>query len=122
MTKILARTTAPRGDRYAFDFGFCRGSAGWCQFDTTEDASYFGMWINPITLQVCGFLEGDIVVSLHDSAESFRREVVEMIGFYHDDRRPPRIDPPAGDKRREALDALSGMGLAAYLHRSRCDV
>jgi len=33
-------------DRYKFDFGLCSYSKGWIQFDTDQDAWYFGVWIH----------------------------------------------------------------------------
>ena len=33
-------------DRYIFDWNYCNFKKGFAQIDTTEDASYFGNWVN----------------------------------------------------------------------------
>ena len=33
-------------DRYTFDYDICSYKKGFAQIDTTEDASYFGNWVN----------------------------------------------------------------------------
>ena len=33
-------------DRYRFDYDICSFKKGFAQIDATEDASYFGNWIN----------------------------------------------------------------------------
>ena len=39
-------TFIPEGDRYQFDFNLCSGARGWTQFDTDQDAWYFGIWVH----------------------------------------------------------------------------
>ena len=46
------------GDRYAFDFKHCTALKGWRQFDTEQDASYFGVWVHTGKRQVVTFAEG----------------------------------------------------------------
>ena len=33
-------------DRYAFDFNLCEVKNGWRQYDTGNDAWYFGIWVH----------------------------------------------------------------------------
>ncbi len=44
-------------DRYVVDTA--KDRAGWKQFDTDQDAPYFGYWVNPWTLQTLSYTEGD---------------------------------------------------------------
>jgi hypothetical protein len=46
-----------RGKRYMVDFAPDRED--WNQFDTDQDAEYFGIWVNRRQLQVLTFCEGD---------------------------------------------------------------
>lgn len=66
-------------ERYAFDFG---GPKGWKQYDTTQDAWYFGIWYNPQTLQTLSYAEGDIVLTTCPNWPSFVAEMRSMDSFY----------------------------------------
>ena len=35
-------------DRYLFDFYHCSTKKGYAQLDTSQDASYYGTWTNPL--------------------------------------------------------------------------
>ena len=48
------------GDRYRFDFNLCLPFNGWKQYDTDQDAWYFGCWVNVIELSVVSYVEGDV--------------------------------------------------------------
>ena len=47
------------GDRYVYDFGLCSYKKGWAQFDTAQDARYFGTWANPTRLIIFSYCKGD---------------------------------------------------------------
>jgi hypothetical protein len=66
-------------DRYYFDFGKCKG---WKQFDTDQDASYFGVWVNEEERKTLTYAEGDITEVFCHSEESFQAELKEMSEFY----------------------------------------
>lgn len=61
--------------RYEFDFKLCPAIQGWAQIDTSQDASYFGAWVNPMTLRVVTYAEGDVV----DRRFDFDWELVEEL-------------------------------------------
>ena len=63
------------GSRYAYDFGLCSTKTGWAQVDTSQDASYFGTWANPETLQIFTYCEGDETLQTAESAAEFAVEV-----------------------------------------------
>lgn len=78
---IIERSFAPR-DRYYYDFGHCKPEDGWQQFDTDQDAWYFGIWCNPKKLQILCYAEGDEVLTKCKSAESYNSELKAMEKFY----------------------------------------
>ncbi|MBI9082705.1 MAG: hypothetical protein JEZ11_03850 [Desulfobacterales bacterium] len=85
---IIERSFDGQTDRYAFDMGRCSRANGWIQYDTQQDASYFGVWVNMETRQTVTFCEGDIIeVTCLDKA-SFKAELDDAAQFYG----PP---PPA---------------------------
>ena len=69
-------------ERYAFDF---HGPKGWKQYDSDQDAWYFGVWYNPSTLQTLSYAEGDITLITCPSWESFIAEMQSMDSFYGKD-------------------------------------
>ena len=70
------------GDRYRFDFGLCSSEKGWQQWDTAQDASYFGVWVHVGMRKVCSFAEGDVTVVTCQDAEHFNAEIASMEAFY----------------------------------------
>lgn len=84
--------TSPRGnavrrafmpsERYIVDFAEQFAAEGWEQFDTDQDAPYFGFWINKTTLRTLTYCEGDwTFVSCPDAAH-FNAEIEDAIKFY----------------------------------------
>src|SRR5215469_8107964 len=66
----IERGSAWMSDRYRYDDKL-RSSDGWAQLDTTQDASYYGTWINPITFELFNFCEGDLYHTKCDDAADF---------------------------------------------------
>lgn len=69
-------------DRYKWDFDRKWRAAGWKQYDTDQDASYFGVWVNVGTRQTFTFAEGDTSLVTCPTLESFRAELAHMAEFY----------------------------------------
>ena len=82
------RFVGPSRDRYAYDFEICKHSDGWRQYDTKEDASYFGIWVHERRREIVTFAEGDESRVTCPTVEGFRAELASMAKFYG----PP---PPA---------------------------
>jgi len=76
------------GDRYRFDFDLCRSERGWKQWDTEQDASYFGIWVHVERRQVVVFAEGDVTVITFPDIEHFKSELASMEAFHG-------VPPPA---------------------------
>ena len=59
-------------ERYEVDFASDRKN--WDQFDTDQDAPYFGVWVNPTELQILQYAEGDWYFIQCQSYEQYNRE------------------------------------------------
>ncbi len=68
--------------RYDFDFNVCTAAKGWEQYDTDQDAAYFGVWINKEKRETLTYAEGDLIRVSCPTAESFRAELDQMNEFY----------------------------------------
>jgi len=69
------------GSRYHFDTEVCQSSRGWHQYDTEQDAWYFGVWVNPELRAVLTYAEGDITLEAFTPA-AFARTLKRMAEFY----------------------------------------
>lgn len=72
----------PDTDRYQFDFDLCSPDKGWRQYDTDQDASYFGIWVNLKRRIIMSFVEGDVSRTICPTQESFCLELAHMHEFY----------------------------------------
>ena len=91
------RTIIHEVDRYIVDFATDFQSEGWQQFDTDQDAAYFGVWINPRTFQVLTYAEGDwTLIDCHDR-DRYRVEVQRLIDFHAPGEICTVIDSKTGD-------------------------
>jgi hypothetical protein len=68
-------------ERYYYDMGMCSGS-DWCQFDTEQDASYFGIWVNIKDRKVVTFAEGDETIVTAENDTDFKAELQSIVKFY----------------------------------------
>ena len=69
-------------ERYKFDFDLCKPEDGWHQFDTNQDASYFGIWVNVEERAVVTFADGDLSVVVCEDDDHMRAELASMVKFY----------------------------------------
>ena len=69
-------------DRYIFDFDSDFRAAGWLQFDTDQDASYYGVWVNPKLLRTFSYCEGDIYLVVCPDAEHYNAEIKAACEFH----------------------------------------
>ena len=75
-------------DRYFYDFGECSSKNGWVQYDTYQDAWYFGVWVHPGKREILSFAEGDETRTTCENEAEYHAELASMEEFYG----PP---PPA---------------------------
>ena len=73
-------------ERYRVDFADDFGSEGWEQFDTDQDAPYFGVWMNKTTRRTLTYAEGDWMVVTCSDDEHYNAEVLDAIRFYGEGR------------------------------------
>lgn len=75
----ICRSFGPE-DRYVFDARLLK--EGWRQYDTTQDASYFGVWVHENEMKILTFAEGDVMLVECQTPESFAREIEHMDAYY----------------------------------------
>ncbi|MBF0240013.1 MAG: hypothetical protein HQM12_20110 [SAR324 cluster bacterium] len=69
-------------ERYLFDFDVCTSKQGWNQYDTHQDAWYFGIWYHPEKRLIFTYAEGDTTLIECQTNESFQSELKSMNAFY----------------------------------------
>jgi len=72
------------GERYDFDFEICTPAEGWKQYDTSQDAWYFGVWVHVEKRLTVTYAEGDVTVVVCPTLETFRAELADAEEFYGD--------------------------------------
>lgn len=109
----IIRDFAP-ADRYLYDFRLCTTEKGWAQIDTSQDASYFGQWINPVKREIFCYCEGDTILTRCDDDAELRTQIAEMKAWnVAQGHRFLGIDPGFNTPLQAALQAV---GLTEYLH------
>lgn len=66
--------------RYQFDANLL--PEGFRQWDTEQDASYFGVWVHPERMVIITFAEGDFIRQEADNRDEFRAELARMVEVY----------------------------------------
>lgn len=74
----------PNADRYEFDFNLCSHKDGWQQYDTDQDASYFGVWVHMEGRLVVTFAEGDLTAVVCEDNAHLKAQLDSMAEFYGD--------------------------------------
>ena len=69
-------------ERYLFDFDDDFRSDGWLQFDTDQDAWYYGVWVNPKTLRTLTYAEGDVYLAICPDVEHYNAEIKSKCDFH----------------------------------------
>lgn len=69
-------------ERYFYDFKLCLTEDGWRQYDTEQDASYFGIWVHETERIIVVFAEGDEFISVYSTQEAFVQELKRMEEVY----------------------------------------
>lgn len=69
-------------ERYHWDFGPCREKYGWKQYDTSQDAPYFGVWVHLGRRLTLTYAEGDVTLVKCPTVETLRAELKDMERCY----------------------------------------
>jgi hypothetical protein len=83
-----------QADRYHYDRTLL--ALGWQQYDTDQDAWYFGIWINPKKLETFTYAEGDTSHVIAPSIEAFCAELARLYQYHPQAPTFISIDPEAG--------------------------
>lgn len=107
------REFAP-ADRYVYDCGMCSTTNGFAQFDTRQDASYFGTWVSPTKRAIVNYCEGDVTLTKCETDEEFTAEVRRFVAWNEENGwGPARIDPGFSEELKLQFTKL---GLKDLLH------
>lgn len=71
-------------ERYEVDFCEDFHTDGWQQYDTEQDAWYFGVWVNPGRLMILSYAEGDWYLKILPDAVAYNQAIREMNDFYEE--------------------------------------
>jgi hypothetical protein len=69
-------------ERYIIDFAKDFSSQGWKQYDTDQDAHYFGVWVNIGKRLTLTYSEGDWTLVVCDDDQHLQAELNDMEQFY----------------------------------------
>ncbi|MEI4940105.1 hypothetical protein U1439_21315, partial [Aeromonas caviae] len=69
---------------------------GWQQYDTDEDAWYFGIWIHTEKLETFTYAEGDTSHVIAPNVEAFSAELARLYLYHPQAPAFISIDPQAG--------------------------
>ena len=84
-SSTVYRLSLPSFERYSFDWGM---TEGWQQWDTKQDASYFGIWVHRPKRMVMTYCEGDASLDVMDDDDAFKEKIRAMEAFHGD---PPHF-------------------------------
>jgi len=70
------------GERYLFDFRVCTSERGWVQYDTSQDAWYYGVWVHVADREIVNYCEGDLYVTRCPDEASFQAELRDLHAFH----------------------------------------
>lgn len=73
-------------ERYIVDFAPDFTAEGWEQFDTDQDAHYFGVWVNHRQRLTLTYAEGDWTLVECPTPETYRAELDDCCRFYGEGR------------------------------------
>lgn len=102
----LTRGSDLMGERYKYDFRTCTPAKGWAQLDTRQDAPYYGTWVNPFSLEIFNYCEGDLFHTQGEGVADFIQALTETIDWNKNAGYWLGIDPMGRDEIRSAFVVL----------------
>lgn len=97
------------GDRYRYDFDICSAKKGWQQYDTKQDAWYYGVWVHREKRQILSYVEGDETVVTSPTEEIFQAEL-KALNAFHGSPPPSAIVYDMEGNRTEVYDEKAMFG------------
>ena len=104
-------------DRYTFDYDICSHKKGFAQIDTTEDASYFGNWINFKSLELITYCEGDLTVIKCENIEEFKKQLLKVVTWHKKNQSFIGIDLMSSDEIKKDFNNLN-LDKEFYLYKA----
>lgn len=102
-------------DRYKYDFRLLTYDRGWAQVDTRQDASYYGTWTNPTTLEIFNYCEGDTTLTKCETDTEYVGELRKTADWNKEAGYWLGIDP--GGAHCQVFTArFTALGMADLLH------
>ena len=114
---MKTQKTFCNSDRYTFDYGICNYKKGFAQIDTTEDASYFGNWINFKNMELLTYCEGDLTVIKCDDVEEFKQQLLKVVSWYKNNKSFIGIDLMCSDEIKKDFKNLN-LDKEFYLYKA----
>lgn len=90
-------------DRYYFDAKLTKAD-GWTQYDTDQDAWYFGIWVNVTRREIVTYAEGDYYWTKAVTNEMLADELRDMAEFHGDPPPFAIVYDAANGTRTECYD------------------
>lgn len=100
-------------ERYEYDFQRCTPKDGWAQLDTSQDASYYGNWVNPLTFELMSYCEGDVTHIRCANEAEFKIALADAVRWQRDNGYFKGIDSMLNEPIKAAFVRL---GFASDLH------
>ena len=94
-------------DRYVFDFKYCNPKKGFAQLDTSEDAHYYGNWVNFKSFEFVSYVEGDIIIKKCDDKEEFKKELLKSVTWFKNNNSYKGIDLMLNDEIEKDFNKLN---------------
>tara|TARA_R100000234_G_scaffold106211_1_gene76739 strand:+ start:295 stop:636 length:342 start_codon:yes stop_codon:yes gene_type:complete len=113
---MKTQKTFCNSDRYIFDYDICSFKKGFAQIDTTEDASYFGNWVNFKSLELITYCEGDLTINKCDNKEEFKNQLLKVVSWYKENKSFIGIDLMLSDEIKKDFNNLN-LDKDYYLHK-----
>ena len=109
-------------DRYVFDFTMCKPSKGYAQLHTSDDAWYYGNWVNFREYKIVSYCEGDITIETCENKKEFKELLKKTVNFYKFNQENfEGIDLMCDENIKKDFNKL-GLDQNYYLHKSYCEV
>jgi len=97
--------------RYNFD------AKGYAQLDTTEDAWYYGNWVDFKNFRIIRYAEGDVSIETCENKEEFKELLKKVVEYSKFDESFKGLDLMCDENNIKAFESL-GLDKKYYLHKS----